>query len=224
MTHKYTRVRTHTNLACSPRQRYQECNRAEEKTVLLAQKGGQQTLHRQLHRLWVVCNHVPTVCGYLGHLLGYCLCLYASTHPPCAVAATRAFNLATVEGTYQNSTFCVVVPGGSASSRRLSTCILAGSIPVILANSFIPPFPFLNWRRFSLRLPESTAYYSATLEQALGALSKDTVMKMQHKLGEVQHLFRMPADGSNGKSIVSAILRSVGFVSDYCRRHGPTLR
>lgn len=52
---------------------------------------------------------------------------------------------------YLQATFCIVPPGDAPSSKRLYSVIAAGCIPVIVADEFVLPFPFLPWHRFSLR-------------------------------------------------------------------------
>mmetsp|Transcript_31089 Transcript_31089/g.51971 ORF Transcript_31089/g.51971 Transcript_31089/m.51971 type:complete len:469 (-) Transcript_31089:129-1535(-) len=57
---------------------------------------------------------------------------------------------------YNNSVFCIVPKGDSPSRCGLSTCILAGSIPIVCSDHFVPPFDsMLPWHQFSYRIPEA---------------------------------------------------------------------
>ena len=53
----------------------------------------------------------------------------------------------------QEATFCLVVRGSRLGQMALSDCLQAGSIPVIVADSFILPFSeVLDWKRFIIVL------------------------------------------------------------------------
>jgi len=54
---------------------------------------------------------------------------------------------------FQQATFCLVIRGNRLGQLTLNDCLQAGSIPVIVADSFILPFSeVLDWKRFVLKL------------------------------------------------------------------------
>lgn len=64
---------------------------------------------------------------------------------------------ASIFNLYRQSKFCLNPRGDSLSRRSLSTCILAGSIPVLIVDSLNKPFEhILNYDAFSIELPQST--------------------------------------------------------------------
>lgn len=115
---------------------------------------------------------------------------------------------------YKNSVFCIVPKGDSPSSRRLSTCIVAGSLPVICSNDFVPPYPFLNWSAFSFHVPEEECQ---EFVQNLKYILQDkhvNVSHMQQNLAAVQNLFNTDPTGSNSKKIIDSLLKSVPMTLD----------
>ena len=50
----------------------------------------------------------------------------------------------------QQASFCLVIRGNRLGQMALSDCMMAGSIPVIVADSFILPFSeVLDWKRYA---------------------------------------------------------------------------
>lgn len=89
---------------------------------------------------------------------------------------------------YNDSVFCVVPKGDSPSRCGLSTCILAGSIPIICSDHFVPPFDsMLPWRQFSYRVPEAgCAHFILNLP----SLPASEVQSKHHNLLSIRSFFK----------------------------------
>jgi hypothetical protein len=79
-------------------------------------------------------------------------------------------------------------PRGIASwTFRLYEAILSGSIPVILSDSFVGPFPEqLAWRSFSVSLPETCL---GEVDAILGSIDPETTAVLKANLAANQHWF-----------------------------------
>lgn len=85
------------------------------------------------------------------------------------------------------SLFCLAPRGDTPSSRRVYDAIMAGCIPVIVADDILLAFSRqLDWSRFSLRVPESAAL---TVVPMLRALSPQRLQAMRHELRRVRPYF-----------------------------------
>eukprot|EP00282_Hemiselmis_andersenii_P019317 CAMPEP_0172037090 /NCGR_PEP_ID=MMETSP1041-20130122/22541_1 /TAXON_ID=464988 /ORGANISM="Hemiselmis andersenii, Strain CCMP439" /LENGTH=178 /DNA_ID=CAMNT_0012694421 /DNA_START=28 /DNA_END=561 /DNA_ORIENTATION=+ len=120
------------------------------------------------------------------------------------VTKYRHWGSEAVTAMYQDADFCVVVPGSSPSSRRLSTCILAGSIPVMCSDKFVPPFPFLRWDAFSLRVPESACI--RTVQSLQQEPKEKELLLLKRELAEVQPYFNMRLEPESQIRLVEALL------------------
>jgi len=127
------------------------------------------------------------------------------------VTKYRHWGSEAVTAMYQDADFCVVVPGSSPSSRRLSTCILAGSIPVMCSDKFVPPFPFLRWDAFSLRVPESACI--RTVQSLQQEPKEKELLLLKRELAEVQPYFNMRLEPESQIRLVEALLESLHAVS-----------
>lgn len=89
------------------------------------------------------------------------------------------------------SVFTLCPRGISAWTFRLFESILAGSIPVILSDSYVPPFgEWIPWDSFSLHLPERDL---PDIGEILRNIDASTIEDMQARLAGAQHHFT--ADG-----------------------------
>lgn len=85
-----------------------------------------------------------------------------------------------------NSTFTLCPRGIGNWTFRLYEAIISGSIPVILSDSFIPPFPGLDWNSFSIRIPESQL---CNVDKILLSKKSDEIKRYQENLQKVQNRF-----------------------------------
>ena len=70
----------------------------------------------------------------------------------------------------QEATFCLVIRSNRLGQMALSDCMLASSIPVIAANSYILPFSeVLDWKRY---LKTNSVFVSIISEYSLFAVLK----------------------------------------------------
>ena len=66
-----------------------------------------------------------------------------------------------------------------------------GSIPVILADGYVPPLHWLlDWRTFSVLLPESR---TGEIESILAGYSNDCINRMSKKAYEVWNAYFSPS-------------------------------
>jgi FkbM family methyltransferase len=125
-----------------------------------------------------------------------------------STAGPRRYKSETVVDMYSHSIFCAIPGGDSPSSRRLSTCIVNGAIPIICSDDFVPPWPHLDWGAFSIRIPEAVC--GDYLQHLTYNVSYHRTMQQQ--LALVQHLFVMPANGQRSSTIVTALVDSIRVV------------
>mmetsp|Transcript_14185 Transcript_14185/g.39265 ORF Transcript_14185/g.39265 Transcript_14185/m.39265 type:complete len:329 (+) Transcript_14185:413-1399(+) len=122
-----------------------------------------------------------------------------------------------VVNTYARSQFCLVLAGDSPSSRRLSTCIVAGSIPIICSDEYVPPYPQLDWSKFSWRIPEK--WCAAAVRRVVnnhGISSSQTawIFQLQQNLAHVMPLFNTPANGEGAHAVMDALLEGVYYTKN----------
>lgn len=85
------------------------------------------------------------------------------------------------------STFTICPRGITSWSFRLFEAILSGSIPVILSDSYVKPFPrLIDWDRFTLSYPESEL---ANIDVILRNIQPSTVHALSIHLNQNQHWF-----------------------------------
>ena len=94
-----------------------------------------------------------------------------------------------------DAVFCLAPRGHAVWSPRLIEAILHGCIPVVLADTYWLPFTcFVDWRKFSVRVPEAEA---GRVLQMLEAMSEATVVAMHAELLRVRHLFAFSRQASH---------------------------
>lgn len=87
----------------------------------------------------------------------------------------------------KQSVFTLCPRGVAPWSFRTYEAILCGSIPVILADPWIPPFNNqLPWSRFSLHLPEEEI---ANVDSIITGLPNDTIHSLQNGIEQQQNNF-----------------------------------
>jgi len=85
------------------------------------------------------------------------------------------------------STFTLCPRGIAPWSFRLFESILCGSIPIIMSDSYIKPFPeFIPWDTFSITLPES---YLDRVDEYLESIEEHTITALKYNLLKNQHWF-----------------------------------
>jgi len=91
--------------------------------------------------------------------------------------------------------FCLAPRGHAVWSPRLIEAILHGCIPVVLADTYWLPFTcFVDWRKFSVRVPEAE---TGSVPHMLEAMPEATVEAMHAELLRVRHLFAFSRQASH---------------------------
>jgi hypothetical protein len=91
--------------------------------------------------------------------------------------------------------FCLAPRGHAVWSPRLIEAILHGCIPVVLADTYWLPFTcFVDWRKFSVRVPEAE---TGNVPHMLEAMPETTVEAMHAELLRVRHLFAFSRQASH---------------------------
>jgi len=117
---------------------------------------------------------------------------------------------------YKSSRFCVNPRGDSLSRRSLSTCVLAGSIPVILVDKLNLPFEHvIDYSKFAVRLPQNTP--AEEMLATLRAMPADQVAKMQRNTVCVRRAFlydaRSPESAVARGGLLDFLLADVAHVA-----------
>jgi len=87
----------------------------------------------------------------------------------------------------RSSSFCLVPRGDTPSSRRLFDGIVAGCVPVIVADEISLPFEsFIDWNQFSIRIPEERA---KDVNAIVGGLPVKTVRALHDNLRKARTEF-----------------------------------
>lgn len=107
-----------------------------------------------------------------------------------------------------NSTFCLVPRGDTPTSRRLFDAVVAGCIPVIVADEIALPFDSVfNWDEFSIRIQEGDA---RSVYDRVMSLTVTEVRSMQTKLLEMREDFvygwGSPAEGRAGRAVENILV------------------
>lgn len=106
------------------------------------------------------------------------------------------------------STFCLCPLGWALWSPRIAESVLAGCIPVIIADSIRLPFDSaLNWRTFSVKVSEELVR-DGQLKQILMGISAASVRKKQRALASVRTAmdYTMGDIQSTGKGALHHVL------------------
>lgn len=85
------------------------------------------------------------------------------------------------------STFTLAPAGYGQWSYRLMEALAAGSIPILMADSYVFPFKDqIDWDRYVLRLPEDSL---SSLPQILSQIDSSRVARYQEAISQDSHLF-----------------------------------
>jgi len=105
----------------------------------------------------------------------------------------------------RHSKFCLAPRGDTPSSRRLYDSVVAGCIPVLIADDMKLPYQsVLDWDSFMVRVSEADALRDpAAIADRLEALPDETVSRMQAALGDARASMLYGAGGA------TAVLREV---------------
>ena len=124
-----------------------------------------------------------------------------------SVTNLRGWNHARVVEVFSLSQFCVVPYGDSPSRRSLSTCIVAGCIPVICSDNYVAPYQQFDWTKFSIHIPEATC--ADGVSRLISGTWNVNLPTLQRKLSDIQKYFVMPADGTNSETVIDGIMGSL---------------
>lgn len=95
--------------------------------------------------------------------------------------------------TMLKSTFCLCIRGDTKSSRRFFTSIAVGCIPVIIGDWIELPFQsFIDYRKFTIKFPESIIHDQVGLLEYLLLLPPTTVSNMKESVLEAKDLLLYP--------------------------------
>ena len=111
----------------------------------------------------------------------------ASGQPKLARAVSGHIDTASYAKALGSSIFCICPRGHAVHSGRLVEAILAGCLPVVLADTYWMPLAcFLDWRRFAVFVPEARAVETAEI---LAAIASDAgrIDSMQAELLRVRN-------------------------------------
>lgn len=88
----------------------------------------------------------------------------------------------------QKSQFALCPAGWAPWSPRLFDAVIAGAIPVIIADKWKPPFEgeFLDYSEFSIRVPESKVWM---LKEILKGYTKEQIGQLRSNMGKIYQFF-----------------------------------
>ena len=104
--------------------------------------------------------------------------------------------------------FCLCPRGYAVWSPRLVDSILAGCLPVIVADEYWMPLSCLvDWRRFAVFVPERLVDSAA---QIVAALPAARVAHMQSYLLRVRHMFMFASTSPESQTVAPTATRGQG--------------
>ncbi|CAF1634089.1 unnamed protein product, partial [Didymodactylos carnosus] len=129
---------------------------------------------------------------------------------------------------YLQSTFCFILLGDSASSKRLFDVIAANCIPVIISDQWELPFTSnLPWQQFSIRFSESMLEHNKSyIHRLLTTMPETQIFNMQLNLYKVRTHFLYSLENENFVSqpndAVDEIFKQLAMRQQYaktCKYH-----
>ena len=119
-----------------------------------------------------------------------------------------------------DSTFCLIPRGDTPTTNRLFDAISAGCIPVIVSENIdlvLPFSTFLDWRQFSVRLPQDLVLSNPrSLLEMLHGLSAKHVQKLQQELLKVRRHLIYGAGSISGERFAPGKVAELAMASLFC--------